>query len=71
MKFRYQEKVRVRNGFFRNYKGVVTEVQKGLDGSTVPPTPFFIYKVKVTITKDPLLVREENFSEEELKRRLF
>lgn len=71
MKFRYQEKVKVKNGFYRNYKGIVQEVKKGIDNTSVPPTPYYIYKVKVTITKDPLLIKEEEFKEYELARRLF
>lgn len=71
MKFRYMEKVKVKNGFYRNYSGVVMAHQRVIDNSTKIPTSHIVYTVDLVISKDPPEKKTENFREEELKMRWF
>ena len=63
MKYRYLEKVVVRKGYFRGYKGVVIGAKTTKDDKTESTE----YHVKLTISKDPTEIRQETFKEEELK----
>lgn len=64
MKFRHLEKVKVKGGYYRNYKGVVQSNKVGKDN-------IIFYVVELTIKKEPLLKRVEEFREDELKRSWF
>jgi hypothetical protein len=68
MKFRHLEKVKVKSGYYRNYKGVVMGVSEGIESSK---ENIIQYTVKLTITKDPLVIETKSFFETELSRRMF
>ena len=63
MKYRYLEKVKVKQGYFRGYNGVVVGAKTTKDDK-IETTE---YHVKLTISKDPTEIRTETFQEEELK----
>lgn len=71
MKFRHLEKVQVRSGYYRDYKGIITDFEKVIDDTTLPPVEVIIYNVKLVITKDPLKEEIKHFKESELVKRWF
>lgn len=53
MKYKYQDKVKITDGFFEGYKGAIVGYKNLLEGAYVPDTyceevePVYVYKVRL------------------------